>query len=63
MSKLKKADDEEKAEERKLALDKQKREMRDQKLGRLSAEEQRKFLEKERERDGKKKMKRSTVKA
>jgi hypothetical protein len=29
----------------------------------LSAEEQRKFLEKERERDSKKKMKRGTVKA
>ncbi|KAF2823113.1 DUF1682-domain-containing protein [Ophiobolus disseminans] len=62
ISKIRKLDDDEKAEERKVAADKQKRELRDQKLGRLSAEEQRKFLEKERERDSKKKMKRSTVK-
>lgn len=63
INKIRKAEDDEKAEERKLALDKQKRELRDQKLGRLSAEEQRKYLEKEREKDSRKKMKRSTVKA
>ncbi len=63
ITKLRKADDEEKAEERKLAADKLKREQRDAKLGRLSADEQRKFLEKERERNAKKGMKKSTVKA
>jgi hypothetical protein len=63
INKLKKADEEEKAEERKIAADKAKRELRDQKLGRLSADEQRKFLEKERERDARKKGKRGVVKA
>lgn len=63
IAKLRKADDEEKAEERKLAADKLKKEQRDAKLGRLSADEQRKFLEKERERNAKKGMKKSTVKA
>ncbi|KAF1915772.1 hypothetical protein BDU57DRAFT_515482 [Ampelomyces quisqualis] len=63
MAKIRKISEEEKAEERKASADKLKREQRDAKLGRLSADEQRKFLEKERERDGRKKMKRSTVKA
>ncbi|RYN26098.1 hypothetical protein AA0113_g3045 [Alternaria arborescens] len=63
IAKIKKADDEEKAEERKLAADKLKKEQRDAKLGRLSADEQRKFLEKEREKNARKGMKRSTVKA
>jgi hypothetical protein len=63
IAKIRKVDEEEKAEERKIQADKLKREQRDAKLGRLSAEEQRKYLEKERERDGRKKMKRSTVKA
>lgn len=63
IAKIKKADDEEKAEERKLAADKLKKEQRDAKLSRLSADEQRKFLDKERERNAKKGMKRSTVKA
>jgi hypothetical protein len=63
IAKIRKVDEEEKAEERKIAADKLKREQRDAKLGRLSAEEQRKYLEKERERDSRKKMKRSTVKA
>jgi hypothetical protein len=63
IAKIRKVDEEEKAEERKLTADKLKREQRDAKLGRLSADEQRKFLDKERERDSRKKMKRSTVKA
>ncbi|KAL1794192.1 hypothetical protein ACET3X_007613 [Alternaria dauci] len=63
IAKIKKAEDEEKAEERKLAADKLKKEQRDAKLGRLSADEQRKFLEKEREKNARKGMKRSTVKA
>ncbi|KAF1849156.1 DUF1682-domain-containing protein [Cucurbitaria berberidis CBS 394.84] len=63
IAKIRRADDEEKAEERKIAADKLKREQRDAKLGRLSADEQRKFLEKERERNAKKGQKRSTIKA
>jgi hypothetical protein len=63
IAKIRKLDEEEKADERKTAADKLKREQRDAKLGRLSADEQRKFLDKERERDSRKKMKRSTVKA
>lgn len=63
IAKIRKVDEEEKAEERKLAADKLKREQRDAKLGRLSADEQRKYLEKERERASRKGMKRSTVKA
>jgi hypothetical protein len=63
IAKIRKVDEEEKAEERKIAADKLKREQRDAKLGRLSADEQRKYLEKEREKDSRKKMKRSTVKA
>ncbi|KAH8725448.1 hypothetical protein GQ44DRAFT_707078 [Phaeosphaeriaceae sp. PMI808] len=63
IAKIRKVDEEEKAEERKLAADKMKREQRDAKLGRLSADEQRKFLEREREKDGRRRMKRSTVKA
>jgi hypothetical protein len=55
IAKIRKIDEEEKADERKTAAD--------TKLGRLSADEQRKFLDKERERDSRKKMKRSTVKA
>ena len=60
---IRRLDEEEKAEERKLAADKLKKEQRDAKLGRLSADEQRKFLEKEREKKSKKGMKKSTVKA
>jgi len=63
IARIRKGDDEEKAEERKLAGDKLKREKRDAMLSRMSADEQRKYLEKERERDSKKKQKRSTVKA
>lgn len=63
IAKIRKVDDEEKAEERKLAGDKLKREKRDAMLSRMSADEQRKYLEKERERDTKKKQKRQTVKA
>jgi hypothetical protein len=63
IARIRKVDDEEKAEERKLAGDKLKREKRDAMLGRMSADEQRKYLEKEREREGKKRQKKSTVKA
>ncbi|ORY12939.1 hypothetical protein BCR34DRAFT_562854 [Clohesyomyces aquaticus] len=63
IARIRKLDDDEKAEERKLKGDKEKKEKRDQMLGRMSAEEQRKYLEKEREREGKRRNKKSTVKA
>ncbi|KAJ4355554.1 uncharacterized protein N0V89_003572 [Didymosphaeria variabile] len=62
ISKIRKLDDDEKAEERKLASDKLKKEQRDAKLGRMTADEQRKYLDKERERDAKKRTKKQTVK-
>ena len=57
---LKKIDDDEKAEERKLEGDKKKKAERDAKLTGMSAEEQKKYLERERERDHKKATKRMT---
>lgn len=63
IAKIRKVEEEEKAEERKLQGDKAKKEKRDQLLSKMSAEEQRKYLEKERERDMKRKEKRKTVKA
>jgi hypothetical protein len=60
---LKKFDDEEKAEERKLETDKKKKAERDAKLKVLSADEQRKFLEKEREREQRKNTKKMSKKA
>jgi hypothetical protein len=62
IAKIRRVDDEEKAEERKLAGDKAKREKRDAMLSRMSADEQRKYLDKERERDSKKRQKKQTVK-
>ena len=52
-SKLRKADEEEKAEDRRLESEKKKKEIRDGKLKGMSADEQRKFLEKERLKEGK----------
>ncbi|KAK7726716.1 hypothetical protein SLS57_003277 [Botryosphaeria dothidea] len=49
--KIRKVDEEEKAEERKLEADKAKKAERERKLKNLSADEQRKYLEKEREKD------------
>ncbi|KAJ4312036.1 hypothetical protein N0V94_007642 [Neodidymelliopsis sp. IMI 364377] len=63
IAKIRRLDEEEKAEERKIAADKLKKEQRDAKLGRLSADEQRKFLQKEKDKQSKKGMKKSTVKA
>lgn len=63
IAKLRKLDDDEKAEERKLLGDKAKKEKRDQMLSRMSADEQRKYLDKEREREGRKREKKRTVKA
>lgn len=63
VKKLKKADEGEKAEERRLEAEKKKKEMRDTRLKGLSAEEQRKFLEKEREKGQKKQEKKMSRKA
>lgn len=59
--KLRKIDEDEKAEERKLQSDKLKKEERERKLGRMSDAEQRKFLEKEREKSQKKNQKKATM--
>ncbi|PGH31133.1 hypothetical protein GX50_06110 [[Emmonsia] crescens] len=58
--KLRRADEDEKAEERKMLAEKAKKEDRDRLLRGMSAEEQRKFLEKEREREAKRGMKKSS---
>ncbi|KAI4244133.1 MAG: hypothetical protein L6R40_003117 [Gallowayella cf. fulva] len=61
--KLRKADEGEKAEERRLEAEKKKKEIRDTRLKGLSAEEQRKFLEREREKGQKKQEKKMSRKA
>ncbi|KAL9025511.1 MAG: hypothetical protein Q9196_005677 [Gyalolechia fulgens] len=61
--KLKRAGEGEKAEERRLEAEKKKKGMRDTRLKGLSAEEQRKFLEKEREKGQKKQEKKMSRKA
>ncbi|KAI9837772.1 MAG: hypothetical protein M1819_006706 [Sarea resinae] len=58
--KLRRADEDEKAEERRLKQEKEKREKREKLLKGLSADEQRKFLEKEREKETRKSQKRMT---
>ncbi|PKY06432.1 DUF1682-domain-containing protein [Aspergillus campestris IBT 28561] len=57
---LRRADEEEKAEERRLAAEKVKKEERERILRGLSADEQRKFLDREREKTQRKSMKKST---
>ncbi|KAM3417150.1 hypothetical protein BST61_g8725 [Cercospora zeina] len=59
--KIKKVDDEEKALERREASDKLKKEERDRKLSRMSADEQKKFLEKEKEKTQRKQTKKQTM--
>lgn len=61
--KLRRVDEDEKAEERKLEGDRKKKEVRDSRLKGMSADEQRKFLEKEREKENRKSNKRMTRKA
>jgi hypothetical protein len=61
INRIKKADDEEKAEERKLQADKDKKEKRDTMLRAMSADQQKKFLDKEREKLQRKAQKKSTV--
>jgi len=60
--KLRKVDDDEKAEERRIKGEKEKREKRDTQLKGMSADEQRKFLDKERERDNKRMQKKRVTK-
>jgi hypothetical protein len=61
--KIKKVDEDEKAEERKLQTDKEKREKRDALLKGLSSAEQKKFLDKEREKEQRKSQKKRTQRA
>ncbi|OCK85594.1 DUF1682 domain protein [Lepidopterella palustris CBS 459.81] len=61
--KIKRVGDDEKAEERKLKGDKEKKERREALLKNMSADEQRKYLEKEREKDMRRSQKRKTMKA
>ena len=63
IAKVKKLDDEEKAEARKTSADKKKKEERDKLLKGMNADQQRKFLEKEREKERRKGEKRRTMKA
>ena len=58
VSKLRRAEEEEKAEERRAELDKRKKAEREARLKGMGAEEQRKFLEREREKEGRKGTKR-----
>ena len=60
LHKLRRLDEDEKAEERSTKKDKEKKEKRDAMLRTMSAEEQRKFLEKEREKDLRKSQKKMT---
>ncbi|TKA74353.1 hypothetical protein B0A55_05510 [Friedmanniomyces simplex] len=62
MRKIRKVDEDEKAEERRTQSEKVKREERDRKLGKLSDVEQKKFLEKEREKEVRKSQKKKSVK-
>ena len=63
IKKIRKLDEQEKAEGRKEKTDKAKKEEREKILKGLSADDQRKFLEKEREKNQRKAMGRKTVKA
>jgi hypothetical protein len=63
INRLKKSDESEKSEERRLDSEKKKKEMRDNRLKGMSAEEQRKFLEREREKGQKKQEKKMSRKA
>ncbi|EEP78431.1 conserved hypothetical protein [Uncinocarpus reesii 1704] len=63
LRKLRRVAEEEKAEERKLTAERLKKEGRDRMLRGMSAEEQRKYLEKEKEREAKKELKRHSRRA
>ena len=61
--KITRVSDKEQAGERLKESEKKKKELRDNRMRGMSAEEQRKFLDKEREREGKKNEKRMSKKA
>ena len=61
--KLRKLDEDEKAEERKTLSDKAKKDARDLKLKGMTADEQRKYLDKEREKNNRKQTGKKTIKA
>lgn len=61
-TKLRKADDEEKAKDRQVENEKKKKELREGRLKGMSADEQKKFLEKERLKEGKRGEKKMTKK-
>lgn len=61
--KLQKVADEEKSEERMLKRDEEKKSERERKLRGMTADEQKKFLEKEREKEGKRAMKKQAKRA
>ncbi|KAK3676841.1 hypothetical protein LTR78_003045 [Recurvomyces mirabilis] len=63
MRKIRKVDEDEKAEERRTQGDKLKREERDRRLGKMNADEQKKFLEKEKDKDQRRNMKKRSAKA
>jgi hypothetical protein len=63
IKKLRRIDEQEKAEERKLAAEKLKKEERERILRGMTAEEQRKYLERERDKEQRRTMKRSTRRA
>lgn len=63
IKKIKKVDEVEREEQYRNDRDRKKKEERDAKLKGLNAEQQRKFLEKEREKDQRKQQKKRTMKA
>lgn len=63
IARIRRAEEEEKAEERKLESDRVKKELRDQKLKSMSAEQQTKYLAKEREKEMRKGQKKVTRRA
>jgi hypothetical protein len=58
---IKKVDEDEKAEERRIQADKDKREKREALLKSMNSDEQRKFLEKEREKETRRSQKKKTM--
>lgn len=62
VKKIRRADEDEKAEERRSVSEKLKKEERERKLGQLSAGDQKKFLEKEKEKAQRKNAKKQSMK-
>ncbi|KAK5123795.1 hypothetical protein LTR85_002431 [Meristemomyces frigidus] len=62
-AKIRKVDEDEKAEERKVAGDKLKKEEREKRLSGMTSAEQKKFLEKEKEKEARKSAKKRTTRA